>query len=414
MRLLQILICFVFCSRAYSQGIVNNYRSFVNAYTAKNYKACVDKGDSLLAEIYHPNVLYKLAECYCRLGENEKSIHYLEVLAKLGLPYMVETNDNLENLNKVKEFDAVRTRFTANRSAVDNSYIAFVVRDSSLIPEGIASVRSGHKFFIGSLAKSKIVTFSLEGSEEDFISSNQHGIWSVVGMKVSPDNKSLWVCSATERDTLNGYSAIFQFEIKKGRLIRKYVVNNNDGDHFFNDLVVTRDNRVFFTDSKAGKVCLISSNGVTDFTTGLIYPNGIAIDEKRGLLLAADFQGLHKIDLTTGKQLLIDPQGLTYLNGIDGLYLHKGYAIAIQDSGNNDDRVMKFTLDKSATKLMKAETLQSFRPDFIIPTTGTIIGDAFFFIANSQLRNLRPDGSLVSPEKLKNPIILKIDLSRFD
>jgi hypothetical protein len=131
-------------------------------------------------------------------------------------------------------------------------------------------------------------------------------------------------------------------------------------------------------------------------------------DEEKKVLFVADFTGLHVIDLVTRKQSLLNHQGRTYLNGIDGLYYYKGSLIGIQDSGNQDDRVVRFYYDIKRNTITKAVTLQSFRTDFIIPTTGTMVNGQFHFIANAQLRSLQPDGSLTNPEKLLKPVILKL------
>jgi hypothetical protein len=84
--------------------------------------------------------------------------------------------------------------------------------------------------------------------------------------------------------------------------------------------------------------------------------------------------------------------------------------IAIQDSGNQDDRIVRFYYDVKKGIITKVKTLQSFRKDFITPTTGTIIDDQFHYIANAQLRSLQPDGSLTNPEKLVKPVISKLKL----
>jgi WD40 repeat protein len=404
------LILFEFYS--YAQSAADRNQAFVKAYQDKDYAACIENGEAFLKVIDHPNIRYKLSECYCKAGKPKESVAQLHQLAKWGLPYDVANNPNLQELKNDPVFIDVQKTFSANRSTVDNSSVAFVLKDSLLIPEGLASDEASKTFFMGSLAKNKIITFSKTQPQHDLISSNQDNIWSVVGMKVSPDRKSIWVCSATERDTLNGYSAIFQFDLKTGKLLKKIVRNTKDGQHFFNDVVVTHDNRVYFTDSKGGKVWLATqdSDQLTEIASQLIYPNGIALDEANNTIYVADFKGLQKIDIKTKKMTTVNSQNFTYMNGIDGLYFYKGSLIAIQDSGNNDDRVVRFYLDKKGEKLIRPEILQSFRSDFIIPTTGAILGNEFYYIANSQLRNLKPNGAYVDAEKLKAPIILRIKL----
>jgi DNA-binding beta-propeller fold protein YncE len=103
---------------------------------------------------------------------------------------------------------------------------AFSLPDKQLIPEGIAvDVKTGD-FFVSSLAQWKVVKRNQSGSIQDFVGANQDGIWSTLGMKVDPTGKELWVCSAAEFDSLNGYSGIFVFDLKTRALKRKLVLDN--------------------------------------------------------------------------------------------------------------------------------------------------------------------------------------------
>ncbi len=118
-----------------------------------------------------------------------------------------------------------------------------------------------------------------------------------LGMKVSPDHKSLWICSASERDSINGYAGIFQFEIPSGKLLQQFTVDNKNGPHLFNDIVFTASGAIYFTDSKGGQGLAdrSGSDTLTAFSSGYIYPNGIAVDAANNILLVADFTGLHLI-----------------------------------------------------------------------------------------------------------------------
>lgn len=393
-----------------AQGIVSDYQQFITAYNEKKYEPCVQLGAPLAKYTDHPGIQYKLAECYCQTDQLSKSLELLGLLARRGLPYRVEENQGFSRLYGDKRFAEYTAAFQKNRTTIDRSTVSLVINDSLLIPEGIAYDSLHQMTFIGSLARHKVIRCSGAGGCTDFVTGAQHGFWMALGMKVSPDHRSLWLCSASEKDSLNGYSGLFQFEIPSGRLIHKVVMDNKQGPHLFNDLVIAGSGDVYFTDSKAGKVwrLLPGSDTLTEYAAGFVYPNGIAADEEKKVLFVADFTGLHVIDLVTGKRSKLSHAGRTYLNGIDGLYYYKGSLIGIQDSGNQDDRVVRFYYDIKKNIITKVETLQSFRKDFIIPTTGTIVNGELHYIANAQLRSLQPDGSLTNPEKLVKPVILKL------
>ncbi len=396
----------------HAQGIVDSYQNFLTAYNDKKYEQCVQLGEPLLKQTDHPGIQYKLAECYCRTNQTAKSLDLLSVLTKRGLPYKVEDSEGFARLYNDKRFADYVRAFRKNRVIIDKSTVSFAIADSLLIPEGVAADSIHQTLFVGSLARHKVIRCSTDGNCADFATGDQAGFWMVLGMKVSPDLKSLWICSASEQDPTNGYSGIFGFDIASGRLIGKFVMDNRDGAHLFNDIVITRNGDIYFTDSKAGKVWrkLSGSDALTEYVKDLVYPNGIALDEGKKALFVADFTGLYVVDLATGKRSPLSHQGRTYLNGIDGLYYYRGSLIAIQDSGNQDDRVVRFYYDVNKKTVTTTKALQSFRPDFIIPTTGTVINGNLYYIANSQLRSLQPDGTITNPEKLVKPVILKLKI----
>lgn len=68
---------------------------------------------------------------------------------------------------------------------------AFIIPEKDLVPGGMAYDPVTKTFFVSSVAKRKIITFSLSGKTEDFISSGQDGIGEVLGMKVDPKKQQL-------------------------------------------------------------------------------------------------------------------------------------------------------------------------------------------------------------------------------
>ena len=56
--------------------------------------------------------------------------------------------------------------------------------------------------------------------------------------------------------------------------------------------------------------------------------------------------------------------------------------------------------------------LESRNPLFAIPTTGVIVGSDFYYIANSRLDQLSPDGRLRPNARLEPVVVLKAPLGR--
>jgi hypothetical protein len=100
----------------------------------------------------------------------------------------------------------------------------------------------------------------------------------------------------------------------------------------------------------------------------------------------------------------------TTLTGIDGLYLYENSLIAVQNGAGPQSRIVKFELNKAMDAVTKTTVLESQNPLYNVPTTGTIVDDEFFFIANSQLQNFDAQGNIFPPEKMQPTYILKLKL----
>jgi hypothetical protein len=67
-------------------------------------------------------------------------------------------------------------------------------------------------------------------------------------------------------------------------------------------------------------------------------------------------------------------------------------------------------LNATYDKIESARVLVADHPLFDIPTTGVIVDDWFYFIANSQMGNLQKD-KIIDPSRLRDVLIMKIKLN---
>jgi hypothetical protein len=123
----------------------------------------------------------------------------------------------------------------------------------------------------------------------------------------------------------------------------------------------------------------------------------------------AHFGGISVIDLNTRETKPMAAPETVPLFGIDGLYFHENALIGVQN-GIDADRIVQFTLGNGGRAVTAMRVLENNHPGFNIPTTGVVAGKSFYYISNSQLLNLQPDGTLKDPEKLKDVVVLKIRL----
>ncbi|MEQ8627253.1 hypothetical protein [Ekhidna sp.] len=71
-------------------------------------------------------------------------------------------------------------------------------------------------------------------------------------------------------------------------------------------------------------------------------------------------------------------------------------------------QVARYRLSMPQNAVMEGEVLELKHLAMDHPTTGVIVGDMFYYIANAQFEKVNEDGSL-APE-ISAPTILKIDL----
>ncbi|MDB5089474.1 MAG: SMP-30/gluconolaconase/LRE protein [Mucilaginibacter sp.] len=284
--------------------------------------------------------------------------------------------------------------------------IAFTIKEKDLMPEGITYDSNTNSFFIGSLYKHKILRITTAGKINEFIRPDAFGLGQVVGMKVFGPANELWVCS----NIPGKQSFIHVFDVLSGKLVRKFTVNGKK--HFFNDLYITTKGDVYITDSASGGIYRISrgkeSAEVYIPSGTFAYPNGITStqDGKNIIVATGSEKGLVSIDLATKNQTPLSCRYLIY--GVDGLYHYKNTLIGIQNS-TFPESVQQFVLSGDGKKITSVKMLAGPSSSFNIPTTGVIVGNNFYFIANTQLDQFTENDNKVHQRStLKNVLIMRV------
>ena len=208
---------------------------------------------------------------------------------------------------------------------------------------------------------------------------------------------------------------VFEIDLLDGSILRRFERQDRRAGHLFNDLCLGREGSVYVTDSGSGEIQKIDSTAgtirVLAIEPALQSINGIACDGDS--LLVADLQGLVRIDLKAQSSSRIRPPSGAMLGGIDGLYLHGRDVVGIQNA-MGAGRVVRATLDDDSASLVDFEVLEVGHDAYDIPTTGVLVGDTLFYVANSQMTSVDDDGAMVPLENLQETVILALDLSRPD
>jgi len=367
----------------------------------------------------HPRLLYHLARAYALGGEPQQAVRLLERLAKMGMLTRLETDDELKKQLPDSDFQNLKILFERNRQPLNISSRAFTLPEKDLITESVAYDSVSKRFFVGSVRQRKILAIAPDGKTSEF-SSPQDNLWSVLGMKTDEKRRLLWVSTTAFpqmlgfKKTDEGVSAIFKYDLNSGRLLKKYVLSSASGKHGLGDLVVARNGEVLATDSVSPAIYRINPNRdeiepfLVDKSFAALQGLTFAPDEKH--LFVADYSlGIFSVEMATKKITWLAPASEVVALGVDGLYFHQGKLIGVQN-GTNPQRVVRFSLSKDRLRLTEAETLEANHADFNEPTLGVLVGQDFYFIANSQYEMVDEKGETPAPEKWREPVVLRLRL----
>jgi len=306
--------------------------------------------------------------------------------------------------------------YYVNMAAAAQSDTAFVLARAGVVPENIVHDAPRNRFLAGDLERDGMIELHRDGSFRSF--AENAGIdGRVLGLKIDARGNLLWGVAFTRLRTRAGDSAepparsiLFALELPGGRLVRRISSPEDRSSHLFNDLVLGGDGTVYFTDSEAGAVwALLPKSTMLRLLHSapperFAYPNGIAfLPGERGLLVA-HWQGLVTIELPSGRVRDVRAPSDSAVARIDGLYPACSGFIGIQNMVN-PSRIIAFRLADGSAEAIRE--LERARPDFRGPTTGALVRDTLFYVANAQIGPFDPrkeGGSLAPVLVLKLPL----------
>jgi tetratricopeptide (TPR) repeat protein len=397
------------------------FKRALQAHEQKDYAGFVENMEAALKlRPNHQVYMYDLAAGYSLAGKKEQAIALLSRAAALGFVFPeIQKDADFSSLRGQDDFEAVLKKFAENRTPVTHSELAFTVHEKGLVPEGLAYDPNTKTFFLGSVYRRKIVAVNAANEARNF-SRNFDGLWSVMGMKVDATRRLLWGCTAGHMQMANakleddGKTALFKYDLSSGKLLKKYRVSDDGRKHWLGDLLLDSRGDVYASDSLSPAIYVIrqDKDEIELLVAGspFINPQGIVLapDEKK-LVMADYLKGLFLIDLQTKKvQEIAAPANVTLL-GIDGIY-RVGHDIIGVQNGITPNRVVRMKLSDDYDKVEKLEVLEANNAVFDEPTLGVVVGDRFYFIANSQWDAIDAKGTLAPEDKLRDPIILRLNL----
>jgi WD40 repeat protein len=287
--------------------------------------------------------------------------------------------------------------------------LAFTIKEKDFIPEGLAYNAADASFYVGSIHKNKIVRISAKGEVSDFVHSRQDSIGQVLGLHIDTDKQELWACSNEAESLKGGRASVHRYDLKTGKLIKKYTYQVKDEIHLFNDLVLL-NGKVYVSDSDFGSIFVIDpvqeKPALFLQSDKLYYVNGITTLPNNKLLLSAG-NGFRLVDIETKVLTLLSFEKY-YIIGIDGLYYKDNSLIGIQNV-TYPACINRYYLNADYSSISKATVLLADHKSFNVPNTGALAGEHFYFIANSHL-NHYDKGKITNEAALDYVQVMRIKL----
>ena len=361
-------------------------------------------GDGVLA--------YYQALTHAGLDERDAALRELRSLLGRRLGLIPPKDAGFDKLWADPEFQALREQLAAEEPATPAARSAFKLKDPRLIPEGIAFDPRTRRFFIGSIAKRKIVVVDERGEARDF-SRPTDGLDAVLGLAVDARRRQLYAVSTNgfEDSAANGRrNLLLRYDLSSGRVAERF--SSADAQQL-NDVAIAPDGTIYVTDSAAHTLYRLKPGETALARFGepgsLRGANGVAVAPD-GVVYVTLSTGIARVDPASGAAQRLPQPDSVVTGGIDGLYWHDGDLIGVQN-GVNPGRVIRIALADAGTRIAALTVLQSHHhPALAEPTTGAIARGKLYLIANSHVAHFQPDGTLKDSASLKPTVILAVPL----
>ena len=371
--------------------------------------------DTLLRGL--PRIQLRLASIEARLGQSESALRRLERYAAMGLTADLDADSALAPLRALPGWAAVAGRIAGNAAPVRRADTVVVLPSRDMLAEDIAYDPLSRRFFVSSMRERRIVAVDRTGRVEDFVASGRDGVWAAVDLGVDARGGLLWVTTDAIAFQMNydsadaGRAAVVAYDLGTGRLVRR-IDAPRDTTHFLGDLTVAPTGEVYVSDNATRAVYVVrpgaDSLEVLVPPGVLANPQGPALSPDGRRLFVADYLlGIASVDLASRRVSWLPQPPDIATNGIDGLYVAGQALIGVQN-GTAPERIVRFPMDPTFTRIVGYEVLEQ-NPQLDEPTHGVVVGDLFYFIANSGDDRARGDTVRDDPAA-RPPAVMRVRL----
>lgn len=356
-----------------------------------------------------------------RLHDTATVLDALTRYADLGLGRELTADSALARLVVSPAFQAVSARHAGQAAPLVRGRGIARLPDSTFFPEGIdVDPRNGF-IYVGSVRHRTIAELTPRGDYvRELLPRGGVGLGAILGVRVDAQRGVLWATMSGIPQTA-GYQpadslihSLLRIRLPEGEIDGRWDLPNPAAGHTLGDVAIGPLGDVFMTDSRDPVLYRLPADGggLQPFRHPLFRSlQGVAPASGRLVFVADYSHGLLRVDVLTGEVIrLADGPGMTSL-GCDGIAWHDGAIIAVQN-GVTPPRIMRFELDTARTRIVSAEVLDRNLPLADGPTTGTVVGDEFVYVANSQWEKYTETGERRPRSMLRRPVLISVPVRR--
>lgn len=383
------------------------------ARQAKNEKGVLS-ASLALADLLHGSApsVEQLAMVSAELGDRKRALHYLDEFVAMG-----QSDDRLaarpqfKSLQSLPEFKRIVANMRMNEAPIERASVVARFREANLLPEDLDYDPRSDTFYVTSVLEKKIVRIRMRGRQEDFAKAPDG--WPMLAIKVDSHRGILWATEVAMEGFVEapskdwGRSALLCLRLADGMLIRRIEAPHTA----LGDMALMPNGDVIVSDGGGGGVYRVRASaknaGLERVDQGqFLSPQTPAPETDGRHVFIPDYsEGIGLLDLGTGQVRWVDAGRRHAIHGIDGLYLWNRALLATQN-GTFPERVISFGLDQGLSKVVSERIIERSTPSAGDPTHGVIVGNVFYFIANSGWNALDESGRIKPGEKMTPALIM--------
>lgn len=366
-----------------------------------------------------PSYTWANAVFSSRAHDSAATIDALRGYAALGLGRDLDADKTFAWLNGAPAFAALRAAHDDNRRVVARSHVRATLADSTFWPEGMDYDASSGRFYVASVRHGAIAELRPDGGSRIIAVVDRKPIAAILGVRFDSKRGVLWATTSSVSQSPSFHSggapiaALLRIRVRDGVVERRWDLPPVPDGHILGDLAVGPRGDVFVTDSNEPVMYRLRPDA--DTLESLRSPlfrslQGLAPSPDGARLYLADYShGLLRVDLATGTVTRLDDAPHSTSLGCDGIAWDRGAIVAVQN-GVSPARIMRFSLDDSGERIVRAELLDRNSAIADEPTIGAVVGREFVYVANSQWEKFDDAGKRNAAKPLTAPILLAAPL----